>query len=415
MVIAAGNPHPNFLREWIILRGYKVKRLADRTGIPLRTLWEYIGERAAIEPDRLQSLAVVLGCSPEQLVWNATQPSGSEEMDKKRRELLRLLSTASVALLLPLPDLDWERLASVLVNPSYLDVTAIRNLEALGAHYWELYLATPSKSSVLDGVVGQLKTLVQFLKQPYPTSLHQRICCLTSDLAQLTGEIFFDRHEYGTAQSCYVFAASAAKEAGAYDLWSSTLVRHSFTVIYDDQPRFEEALPILEEAWLLAQHGDSSLSTKYWVAAVEAEARSGIGDLLSCQVALERAGGVLELKHAGPAWARFDQSRLSALRGACFVRLEQPSLALPALQEALQQSSKPGRKRGMVLTDLATAALQCREIELACAYLNQAIDIVELGSSGFLRDGVRKVRSQLAPYAGSASVNRLDQRMHSLV
>ena len=230
---------------------------------------------------------------------------------------------------------------------------------------------------------------MQFLKEPRSTSLHQRLCLLAGDLAQLAGEIFFDRHEYETAQSCYVFAASAAKEAAAYDLWSCALVRHSFLAIYDDRPRYEDGLPLLKESRNLARRGDSELPTRFWVAAVEAE--SGLGDLTACQNALDRAMGVLSQKEASLAWVRFEGSRLSTLRGACYVRLERPNLAVPALEEALGQTTRPGRKRGMVLIDLAFAATQRRNVEQASSYLDEVINLVALGSSGFLRDGVLKV------------------------
>ncbi|MFL5587659.1 MAG: transcriptional regulator [Ktedonobacteraceae bacterium] len=336
-----------------------------------------------------------------------------DDMDKKRRELLRLLGVAGAALILAV-SIDWERIEDALERSSHLDHVVVQNLEEINTHYWSIYLAASSKSSVLNGVLGQIKTVVQFLRDPHTTPVHQRLCMLVSDLSQLAGEIYFDRREYETAQSCYVFAATAAKEARAYDLWSCALVRHSFTAIYDEPARYEDALPLLQGARRLALRGDSSLPTRYWVAAVEAEAESGVHNLPACQDALERANGVLEIKQTSPAWTRFEDSRLPALRGACFVRLEQPDLAEPALQEALRQFAKPGRRRGMVLMDLATAALQHYEVERACTHVNEVIDIVALGSSGFLREGMRKLRHELEPYVGSVAVNGLDQHMRLL-
>ncbi len=215
-----------------------------------------------------------------------------------------------------------------------------------------------------------------------------------------------------TAQSCYMFAADAAKEAGVYDLWSAALVRHAFLPMYDE--RYEDAYHLLYEARKLSIRGERSLPTRFWVAAVEAEAQSGLGNLSACQDALERANGVLEIKATHPAWIRFDGSRLPALRGACYVRLQQPDLAEPALQEALRQDqfSKPSRKRGMVLTDLAATALQRGDVEHGCAYLKEVVNIIAQSSSGFLREEVLKIRLQLEPFSTSASVKSLDQLIH---
>ena len=63
--------YPNALVKWMRIRGCNAQRVAQATGIPLRTLWEYIGERAAIEPDRLEHLAAYLQCRPEQLLSKA--------------------------------------------------------------------------------------------------------------------------------------------------------------------------------------------------------------------------------------------------------------------------------------------------------------------------------------------------------
>ena len=318
-----------------------------------------------------------------------------DDMDKKRREVVRLLTIAGAALVLPFPDLDWERIDDALDTHSHLDQKVIANIEGINSHLWSLYLTTSTKSSVLDGVAGQLNMLVQFLREPQSAPVHKRLCMLISDLTQLEGEIYFDQREYEMAQSCYVLAASAAKEVQAYDLWACALVRHSFLSIYDERPRYGDALPFLQGARRLAERGDSLLPTRYWAAAVEAEAESGIHNLAACQDALERAHGVLEQRQASPAWTRFDSSRLPALRGACYVRLEEPTLAIPALQEALKQFPKVGRKRGMVLLDLATAAAQSRDIEQSHAYLDKVVDIANLSGSSFLYEGISKVHQQL--------------------
>lgn len=67
--------HPNTLLEWIKRRHYKVKALADKTDIPIRTLWDYIAGRVPIPEYRLERLAECLSCRPEQLLptlflWN---------------------------------------------------------------------------------------------------------------------------------------------------------------------------------------------------------------------------------------------------------------------------------------------------------------------------------------------------------
>lgn len=128
------------------------------------------------------------------------------------------------------------------------------------------------------------------------------------------------------------------------------------------------------------------------------------------------AEGVREVRQKPPSWARFDASRLQALQGACYVRLALPDRARPALEEALAQVSQSGRRRGMVLLDLAQASVQQRDVDQACAYLNGVLVIVEEGASAFLQTGVLDIAGQLRSFAGSAmTVKQLDRRVAALV
>jgi transcriptional regulator with XRE-family HTH domain len=428
------------LRHQRLLRGWSLQRVADeicaigfkvtgkKPGVNCDMVGEWERGIKMPSPYYREKLCLLYNVTADQLnliTPVAPQTTSSlvvsrnlvDDMDKKRREVVQLLTLAGAALVipLPLPNLDWEHIEDTIDKPSRLDQVVIKDFEGINSHLWSIYLAASAKSSVMDGVVGQLKMLVQFLREPHTASVHKRLCMLISELSQLAGEIHFDRHEYETAQSCYVFAANAAKEVQAYDLWSCALVRHSFIPIYDQEPRYRDALPYLYGARYLAEQGDSNLSTRYWVAAVEAEAESGVHNLTACQNALERANGVQELNQVvSPAWTRFDGSRLPALHGACYVRLQEPGPAIPALREALGQFTKLGRKRGMVLLDLAMAATLGRDAEQACTYLDEVATIVQQGSSGFLKEGIVKVRQQLIPFAGAADVSRLDQRLHLL-
>jgi transcriptional regulator with XRE-family HTH domain len=345
--------------------------------------------------------------------WSA-MPSGTntfltdkDAMDKKRRELLLLLSRAGMVFALPLPDLDWSRIAGALTRPSRFDVTMLDDLETMNRSLWSTYLTTLIKSSVLESALGHFKMLMQFLKASHPHTSHQRLCALTSEMGQLVGEIFFDLNDHEAAESCYTFAALSAKEGQSYDLWSCALVRSAFLPMY--RQRYEDALLLLQNASTLAQRGDSALPTKYWVAAVEAEAQAGVHDLAACQHALDQAQSVQEVQGTPPSWVRFRPARLPALCGACYIRLRQPERAMPALQNALQHFPKPDRKRGMALIDLAAAAVQLGEVEQARTYVDEVIAIITFGSSGFLREELQTLPGRVETMASTTSVKALHQ------
>jgi len=418
--------YPNAIRQWMRYRGFTTEDLEQRSNIPLRTLKTYIAG-GFIRYERREALAEALGCTVEQLMTGdgiggnlvqyprdqlySSHTLGSDDMERTRRELLRLLAYAGAALLvLPWPDLDWERIDGALAKPSRLDAAALRELEKINAYYWGIYRSALSKHSSLKGALGHLKSLVQLLQEPHGSSAHRRLCALASDLAQLVGEIFFDLNDHGSAQSCYTFAVAAAREAGHYDLWACALARNGYLPVYEQE--YQAALPLLREARRVALRGDTSLTTRFWIDSIAAEAYAGLHNSSACQRALEGSHGVMgfQVVHS-PAWSRFEGSRLPALRGGCFVRLEMPDTAFPALQEALQQVPSPVRRRAMILTDLALASVQQKEIEQACNYAGEAVAIASQSTSIMLIEGLRKVRGQLEPFADASSVRKLDRRL----
>jgi len=424
--MSTSNHEPNrVLRYQRQLRGWSLQRVADE----IRTLClERTNRRPGINGDMVgewergvkkpgpfyrEMLCLLYSCTADKLDLLDTPAmqedvAAGEDMNTKRRELLRFLRVAGSTLALSFP-VDWDRLSDAITRPFHLDTVVLENLKAINRRFWGLYVAASAKSTLLDGVTGQLKTLVQFLREPHTESVHRHICALASDSAQLAGEIHFDRHEPELANSYYVFAAEAAKEARAYDLWSCALIRYTFPPLYDEH--YAEALPFIKEASRLAARGDSQLPTRSWAAAVEAEVEAGCGHLRKCLNALNAAQEVSALTVSSPGWTRFEATRLPALRGACFVRLRRPDLAIPALQDALRQFACSNRRRGMALLDLAAATIEHKDIEQACLYLSEVASIASLGSSSFLRASVQKVRRSLEPFASTSAVKAVDQHL----
>jgi len=258
-----------------------------------------------------------------------------------------------------------------------------------------------------------MAALNQHLHTSHTADQHQQLCALIADLSQLAGEVMFDANSYVDAASCYTFAASAAKEAKLYDLWACALIRQSFISIYDRH--FYDALPLLQMADRLAQRGDSTLVTRHWAAVVSAEALAGTGDLTACQRSLDLAEGVRNLKNgSNGTWLRFDGTRLPEERGGCFVKLERPDLAEPALQAALTQLPTLTRRRGIVLTDLGLVAVQQGDIERACNYGHQVVEIAKQGASGVLKKGLYRLESQLEPFANTGMVRGLNKQIQAL-
>ncbi|MBX7267510.1 hypothetical protein KIF24_16725 [Micromonospora sp. Llam7] len=92
------------------------------------------------------------------------------------------------------------------------------------------------------------------------------MCAVAADLLQLAGELAFDADRYDEGAQCYSLAATASREANAFDLWAGAMTRYAYVSLYDGA--FSAAEPMLDAAARLAINGDTSLSTRHWVQSV---------------------------------------------------------------------------------------------------------------------------------------------------
>jgi tetratricopeptide (TPR) repeat protein len=330
--------------------------------------------------------------------------------DMNRRELLRLLSvTGTLVALPPVEDASADDSAVHLA-----ETTDVEQYEALNTHLWQVFSLSTSKRLVYPLVRQQLGLLTEALERSHSQAMHQRLCILAGDLFQLAGEICFDGNRYTDAAHCYTLAATASKEATAYDLWACALTRHAFIGLYER--RFADITSMLAAASSIAAHGDSSLATRYWVAAVQAEAYAGLGDFTACTRALDRAEAVSALggQITQSGWLRFDGSRLPEERGTCYISLGRPELAEAALSEALDQGISL-RRRGSVLSDLAMLGIQRRDVEQIVHYGGIAVELaMQTGSSGYIGRKLDGLQLKLRPLLSDARVANLNGQIGQL-
>lgn len=337
-------------------------------------------------------------------------PAPSEIIDMNRRALLRLLNIVGAFFAVPTAAaLDWERLRDPRVDAATIAQYAVVNMVL-----WKTYSSSLTKATVFPAVREQLTVLVDGLRgHPHESAERRRLSELLAELLQLAGEILFDSNRYTLAAQCYTLAATASREARAFDLWACSLTRHSFIAIHDENPN--DSATILEFAGSLAARGDSTLSTRHWVSTVHAQTLAALGDSEGCRRELDEATKVHQLRgqiHNG-GWLRFDGSRLAEERGNCYLQLKKPDLAEQALTTALGQNLS-ARRRGAVLTDLArVGALRRDPVELVM-YGDAALDVVRRTRSGYVGHKLCGLQAQLGPFLDDRHVRRLDQQITAL-
>jgi hypothetical protein len=332
-----------------------------------------------------------------------------------RRGLLGLLNVAGAALHWPgAAGPDWARLQRVGATPSGVDGPALVDLARINLGLWHAYNTAP-RADDLSGLLAptqeHLRRLTGLLASARTAAQHRRLSGLLAEAGHLLGLLLYGTNQEDAAAGAYLLAGGAAREAKDYDLWASTLVVHAFIPLFDQRP--DQALPLLETAAHVAQRGDSALATRYWVAAVSADPYAAVGDGAAAARAIGHAEGFTRLPHGAGGngtWLRFDEAWLLENRGASSLTAGHPEAAEADLQRALLHWPAPSRRRGLLLTDLARAALQRRDVEQACAYGQEIVGMSQV-CSGLFRKGLRSLSGQLDAFAPTAAALDLKERI----
>lgn len=409
------------------------QEFASKLDVSLRTVqnWEKHGHAIKPEPVPQQLLDAYLWNAPDcvkarfaLLVRGVNSPPATPaavpprlewtDDEMNRREMLRLFSMAGAVIAAPQADetLDLERIAHA-GSGGRIDTETVDQFEALNAHLWQVFMLATSKHKVYPLVQDHLATLVSGMQRSTSETARQHLCVLAGDLFQLAGEILFDGNAYTEAAHCYTLAASASKEANAWDLWACAMTRHAFIGVYER--RFSDAEPMLDLAARLAQRGDSSLSTRHWVEVVRAETLAGLGNFDGCQRALDSAEQVRSMTgqvHNG-GWLRFDGGRLPEERGTCYVALQRPDLAEAVLTSALTHTLST-RRRGGVLVDLATLGIQQGDRDQLLDYGRNAVQLARKTGSGVIGQKLRGLQKQMAAWNTDHRVRTLNADIDAL-
>lgn len=392
-------------------------------GIAERTISNWESKRAAAirVPDMVRVLDTALQMAPDPVkdrfallraqrqASPGTWPAADDAMsDLNRRELLRLIAIAGAAVSAPGTALDAERLGAARADTS---PALLAEYGKVNARLWLVYSRTAPKRSVLPLVNAQLAVVTGRLRGAGGAA-RTRLCGLASELFQLAGEIFFDGNRYTDAAHCYTLAADTAREAGAADLWSCSMTRHSFIYVYGRD--FEDAVPMLDAAASIARNGDRSLPAWQWANCVRAQALAGTGDLAGCEQALGDAATVNGLTSSGTGgWLRFDAARLPEEQGSCYTLLGSTAKARTALETALN-GQLSARRRGSVHTDLAACALQRRDLDEFTGHAFAALDAAGETGSGYVARRLRGLEPQLSAFKADHRVCAVNDRINSL-
>jgi tetratricopeptide (TPR) repeat protein len=150
---------------------------------------------------------------------------------------------------------------------------------------------------------------------------------------------------------------------------------------------------------------------------VASEIHAVAGDAVASLGALEQAGHALGQadEDDGVSWigvGTYNQAKLEAYHGVCYLQLGRPGDAVPALTRALDTLDPALKKhRCTALADLATGLIQLREVEEGCERASQSLTLAAELRHGVSIDRIRKLRHQLRPWHRNPAVRQLTEQL----
>ncbi|BBC35149.1 hypothetical protein SGFS_064430 [Streptomyces graminofaciens] len=403
--------------------GLTQEGFAFAVGVDRRTVGRWERGESKPQPPQRPKVAEVLQMDLDELdaMWASAEVlpmptglassahDGPEDTDEMiRREFLRLLAVSGALAAVPIDEAD-----TLAEGELRGDLDAF---ERMNGHLWQVYQLSRAKHSVHPVVRSQLEALNDALWGG--NSQASTLCFAAGDLFQLAGELAFDANRYGDATASYSLAASASREAGAFDLWACALIRSAYVDL--SEKRYKRAAETLGAARRIALRGDGNLSTRHWAAAVQAEAYAWLGDFDACEEALDEAEKVSDLggEVSNGGWLRFDGSRLAEERGARYLQLNRLGLAEDALKDALRQKPlAPGhsfRRRGSVLVDLAAIGAKRRDSEQVVQYGVEALRLARASGSGYVARRLQALTAELGNFGRDRRIAELRAEIGTL-
>lgn len=410
------------LRSARLSKGWSQEEVASMAKISTRAYqrWESGDASPNFESRRL--LRQLFGATDEELGL-------SQKLNIKRRSLIQEIGLLGGALATSPQDLlnpdVVDRLISTLQRPSSIDDTMLHHLATMTRTYWQLYAefetSIQRRRDMLGGVAGHLHMLFQFMAHARSASTYDQLAALASETTQLIGEIFFDLKESHTSERYYNSALEIAQRSGDAFSQAMALGRKSFIAIYRDQP--QQARLYLQEAHSKLQQRPSPIATA-WLSAREAEACANMNDEVACLTALERAEHCLYQEQVdatlfsfapGAINAHINHSILCGYQGVCYLRLQHLEKAQVLFELDLQKMDEERSiHNAIVRTDLASVYLQQREIEKACHYADEAIEIMVQLRSPQVFQRVLSLRQALEPWQSVHSIRMLNEKITEL-
>ncbi|ARH91746.1 MULTISPECIES: hypothetical protein [Streptomyces] len=299
------------------------------------------------------------------------------------------------------------------LSPSTLDA-----LHSSIADYWRRD-DTHGGETLRPAVVGQLRYVVDLLKEQRPALMRDGLHSIAAELARLTGWTYFDARQYNQARAYFTEALGLAKAVEDRQFMANVLACMSLQATYQDKPG--DALALVTAAQDQARTAMGATSRVLAMLAIrEAFAHAALGNHSATHGAISQAHthfGRISADDPDPAWvAYFDEPKLIVDTGIAHGRLGEGALAEPLIAEALCREHRSNRRgRAFHSFWLARTQLQRGKLDEACHTAMGALAPAVAVSSRRVAGHLREFHEQLEPFRREPAAVAFESRLREVL
>ncbi|WP_267245571.1 transcriptional regulator [Streptomyces sp. PR69] len=265
-------------------------------------------------------------------------------------------------------------------------------------------------------VVHYLNSVISgLLSGSYRESVGRELFAAVARLTELAGYMAVDTGQPGLAQRYYIQALRLAQAAGDRAYGGYVLAASmSHLAAQLGNPR---EIAQLARAAQEGTRGQVTPRAEAMFLAAEARGHALLGDSRTCLEAAGRAVAALERADGAsgddPAWiAHFDRAYLADELAHCYRDLGQAGTAARHAADALEgHPESRARRRAIGYVLLASAQVQQREVELACATGARAVELMGSLRSSRGAEYLEDLQLRLEPYAAEPAVREFNARV----
>ncbi|MBV7245686.1 helix-turn-helix transcriptional regulator [Streptomyces sp. MW-W600-10] len=333
------------------------------------------------------------------------------------REPAEALTSAIEPFAAGLPGADVDSILALAaerdLSPSTLDA-----LHSSIADYWRRD-DEHGGETLRPAVVGQLRYVVNLLKEQRPAALRDGLHSIAAELARLTGWTYFDARQYNQARAYFTESLGLAKAIDDRQFMANVLACMSLQATYQDKSG--DALALVTSAQDQARAAAGATPRVLAMLAMrEAFAHATLGNHSATHAAISEAHtyfGRISTGDPDPAWvAYFDEPKLIVDTGIAHGRLGEAALAEPLIADALRREHASNhRGRAFHAFWLARTQLQRGKLDEACHTAMDALAPAAAVSSQRVAGHLKEFYEQLEPFRRESAAMTFESRLREVL